>query len=111
MDPLPRLRSLHRRVGNARCATPRAAASRRYPVPDHDLHARTDRAGVLLRDSHGEDARGQHGTRMISELRHRDPLLFWTGATMLLVLVVVVLISIGDTRQILGLNPWIKPMK
>ena len=48
---------------------------------------------------------------MISELRHRDPLLFWTGAAMLLTLVVVTLISISDTRQILGLNPWIKPMK
>src|SRR5688572_1262523 len=48
---------------------------------------------------------------MISELRHRDPLLFWTGALMLLALVVVTLISISDTRQILGLNPWIKPMK
>ena len=48
---------------------------------------------------------------MISELRHRDPLLFWTGALMLLALIVVTLISISDTRQILGLNPWIKPMK
>ena len=48
---------------------------------------------------------------MISELRHRDPLLFWTGALMLLALVVVTLLSISDTRQILGLNPWIKPMK
>lgn len=48
---------------------------------------------------------------MIRELRHRDPLLFWTGALLLLALVVVTLISIGDTRQILGLNPWIKPMK
>ena len=48
---------------------------------------------------------------MIAELRHRDPLLFWTGALMLLSLLVVTLISIGDTRQVLGLNPWIKPMK
>ena len=48
---------------------------------------------------------------MISELRHRDPLLFWTGAAMLLTLVVCVLLSIGDQRQILGLNPWIKPIK
>jgi hypothetical protein len=48
---------------------------------------------------------------VISELRYRDPLLFWTGAGMLLALLVVILISIGDTRQILGLNPWIKPMK
>jgi hypothetical protein len=30
---------------------------------------------------------------------------------MLLLLLVVTLISISDTRQILGLNPWIKPMK
>ena len=48
---------------------------------------------------------------MISELRHRDPLLFWTGAAMLLTLVVVTLVSIGDTRVILGLNPWVKPIK
>jgi hypothetical protein len=48
---------------------------------------------------------------MIGELRHRDPLLFWTGALLLLKLLIVTLISISDTRQILGLNPWIKPMK
>jgi hypothetical protein len=48
---------------------------------------------------------------MLSELRHRDALLFWTGAFMLLLLLLATLISISDTRQILGLNPWIKPMK
>ena len=48
---------------------------------------------------------------MMTELRHRDPLLFWTGAAMLLAFIVVTLISISDTRLILGLNPWIKPMK
>jgi hypothetical protein len=48
---------------------------------------------------------------MISELRHRDPLLFWIGAAMMLALVVCVLLSIGDQRLILGINPWIKPMK
>ena len=48
---------------------------------------------------------------MITELRHRDPLLFWTGAAMLLAFVVVALISIGDTRTVAGINPWIKPMK
>jgi hypothetical protein len=48
---------------------------------------------------------------MFGELRHRDPLLFWIGSGMLLTLVVVVLISIGDQRLILGINPWIKPMK
>jgi len=48
---------------------------------------------------------------MLTELRHRDPLLFWIGAAMLLTLVLVLLLSIGDTRLILGINPWIKPMK
>lgn len=48
---------------------------------------------------------------MLTELRGRDPLLFWTGALMLLAFVIVTLISIGDTRLILGISPWIKPMK
>jgi hypothetical protein len=48
---------------------------------------------------------------MLSEIRHRDALLFWTGAFMLLLLLLATLISISDSRQILGLNPWIKPMK
>ena len=48
---------------------------------------------------------------MIRELRHRDPLLFWIGAGFLLTFIVCALVSIGDTRTILGLNPWIKPMK
>ncbi len=47
----------------------------------------------------------------MTELRARDPLLFWTGAAMLLGLVVVTLLSIGDQRLILGINPWVKPMK
>jgi hypothetical protein len=46
-----------------------------------------------------------------TELRHRDPLLFWIGGAMMLTFIVVTLISISDTRLILGLNPWIKPMK
>ena len=48
---------------------------------------------------------------MFSELRHRDPLLFWIGAAMLLTFIVCLLLSIGDQRLILGINPWIKPMK
>ncbi len=48
---------------------------------------------------------------MNAELRARDPLLFWTGALMVLTLIVVTLLSIGDQRLILGINPWVKPMK
>jgi hypothetical protein len=39
------------------------------------------------------------------------PLLAWIGAAMLLTLIVCALLSIGDNRLILGINPWIKPMK
>jgi hypothetical protein len=49
--------------------------------------------------------------RVIRELHHRDALLFFTGAIMLLLLVVATFFSIGDARLILGINPWIKPMK
>jgi hypothetical protein len=48
---------------------------------------------------------------LVNELRHRDPLLFWIGAAMLLALVVCALLSIGDQRQVLGINVWIKPIK
>lgn len=48
---------------------------------------------------------------MFNELRHRDAVLFWIGSAMLLTLLVVLLISIGDPRLILGINPWIKPAK
>ena len=48
---------------------------------------------------------------MITELRRRDPVLFWFGALMILLLAIVALLSIGDRRLILGINPWIKPMK
>lgn len=48
---------------------------------------------------------------MFDELRYRDAVLFWTGLVMVLALVVVTLLSISDTRLILGINPWIKPMK
>jgi hypothetical protein len=47
----------------------------------------------------------------MTELRHRDPFLFWIGAANLLALLVCVLLSIGDHREVLGVNVWIKPMK
>ena len=48
---------------------------------------------------------------VLNELRYRDAALFWIGCGMLLTLVVVTLLSISDSRLILGINPWIKPMK
>lgn len=48
---------------------------------------------------------------VLTELRHRDPFLFWIGAANLLALVVCALLSIGDQRLVLGINVWIKPMK
>jgi hypothetical protein len=47
----------------------------------------------------------------MTELRHRDPFLFWVGAANLLALIVAALLSIGDQRLVLGINVWIKPMK
>lgn len=48
---------------------------------------------------------------MLDEFRYRDAALFWIGCGMLVTLIVVTLLSISDTRLILGINPWIKPMK
>jgi hypothetical protein len=48
---------------------------------------------------------------VLNELRYRDAALFWIGCGMLLTLVVATLLSISDSRLILGINPWIKPMK
>ena len=47
----------------------------------------------------------------MNELRTRDPILFWAGALNLLGLLIATLLSISDTRLLLGINPWIKPMK
>ena len=48
---------------------------------------------------------------MIRELRRREPILFGVGALHLVALVIVGLLALVDSRQILGINPWIKPMK
>ena len=48
---------------------------------------------------------------MISELHARDRVLTIAGAVMLLGFLVATLLSIGDTRLILGVNAWVKPMK
>lgn len=48
---------------------------------------------------------------MIGELHARDRVLTLAGAAMLLGFVIATLLSIGDNRLILGVNPWLKPMK
>jgi hypothetical protein len=48
---------------------------------------------------------------VLDELRRRERILFWAGALHLLALVVIIPLPLFDTRQILGLNPWIKPIK
>ena len=48
---------------------------------------------------------------MISELHARDRALTIAGAVMLLGFLIATLLSIGDPRLILGVNPWLKPMK
>ena len=48
---------------------------------------------------------------MMAQLRARDPLLFWAGALMAAGLAVCLVAALFDTRLVLGVNPWIKPIK
>jgi hypothetical protein len=50
-------------------------------------------------------------TALFRELHRRDRALALGGALMLAGLAVVVVIAPFDTRLVLGINPWIKPMK
>jgi len=50
-------------------------------------------------------------SELVAELRRRDPLLFGAGVFMTIALAGSVLAFPFDHRQILGLNPWIKPAK
>ncbi|MBO0800164.1 MAG: hypothetical protein J2P31_15190, partial [Blastocatellia bacterium] len=47
----------------------------------------------------------------ISELRRRNPLLFGLGVAHLVLFCLMLLISPFDQRTVMGINPWIKPMK
>src|SRR5262249_11910533 len=47
----------------------------------------------------------------ISEIRTRDPLLFVTGVAHFILLLVMAVIAPFDGREVMGINPWIKPIK
>jgi hypothetical protein len=47
----------------------------------------------------------------VRELRRRNPLLFGLGVAHLLLLFIMLLIAPFDERTVMGINPWIKPMK
>jgi len=51
------------------------------------------------------------GAGWLSELYRRDRTLARTGTAMFVLLIVFALLALVDTRTILGINPWIKPMK
>lgn len=44
-------------------------------------------------------------------LHHRAPLLMWSGWGLLALAAVALLLIRFDSRQVMGLNPWIKPLK
>jgi hypothetical protein len=48
---------------------------------------------------------------LIHELRARNPLLFDVGAAHIILLLIMMVIAPFDGRQVMGINPWIKPMK
>lgn len=50
-------------------------------------------------------------SEFISELKNRDLVLYRIAVLMLLLTFVLIIPLLIDTRQILGINPWIKPMK
>jgi hypothetical protein len=47
----------------------------------------------------------------VHELRRRNPLLFGLGVAHLILLGIMLLIAPFDERTVMGINPWIKPMK
>ncbi len=47
----------------------------------------------------------------IRELRARNPLLFGAAAAHVILLLVMIGIAPFDGREVMGINPWIKPMK
>jgi hypothetical protein len=47
----------------------------------------------------------------IRELRARNPLLFVLGMAHIILLLIMVMIAPFDERQVMGINPWIKPIK
>jgi hypothetical protein len=47
----------------------------------------------------------------VRELRMRNPLLFGLGAAHLILFGIMLLIAPFDERTVMGINPWIKPMK
>ena len=47
----------------------------------------------------------------VRELFRRNPVLAWTGAAHLVLLGLMLAVAPFDRREVLGLNPWIKPAK
>jgi hypothetical protein len=48
---------------------------------------------------------------LIRELRARNPLLFDVGVAHIILLLIMMVIAPFDGRLVMGINPWIKPMK
>jgi len=47
----------------------------------------------------------------IRELRDRNPMLFGVGVSHIVLLLIMLVIAPFDGRAVMGINPWIKPMK
>lgn len=46
-----------------------------------------------------------------AEMRRRSPILHHTAVAFLLLLLIMIVFAAADTRTVMGLNPWIKPIK
>lgn len=49
--------------------------------------------------------------RLIGEARERNPVLFRVAAGHLLLLALMLVVAPFDARTVMGINPWVKPMK
>lgn len=50
-------------------------------------------------------------TNFYQELKRRNPILTYAGLLNFVVLFIALILSFVDTRTVLGINAWIKPMK
>lgn len=60
------------------------------------------------------NSRGRQASRvasLVSEARRRSPVLFWTSVGHLVLLALMLGAAPFDARTVLGINPWIKPIK
>jgi hypothetical protein len=116
LDPLPGFRSFHRVVAGARFRAPANRARFRGSMPAADISVRSSGIADLVLDPDvaaravGGDMKDKT-LRALRELYQSNPVLTITGWFHWILAGVLILAAQFDSRTILGINPWIKPIK